>query len=167
MNGMPSDQALTALATQLGEQLQRRGWSVATAESCTGGWIAKTLTDVAGSSAWFGYGVASYSNDAKQSLLGVSSPTLELQGAVSEACVREMLDGVVRLSAAQVAVAVSGIAGPDGGTLDKPVGTVWFALCWNHRITTEQQQFAGDRETVRRQTVRHALERLLQGLGGF
>ena len=104
---------------------------MATAESCTGGWIAKTLTDVPGSSAVFGYGVVSYSNGAKESILGVRNATLETHGAVSEQVVEEMADGVLHLSGADLAVAVSGIAGPDGGTVDKPVGTVW--VTWGSR----------------------------------
>lgn len=137
------------------------GKTLATAESCTGGWIAKAITDVPGSSAAYGYGIVSYSNDAKQSLLGVSPATLEAHGAVSEATVREMAEGVARLSGADIGIAVSGIAGPDGGSDDKPVGSVWFA--WTTRgdggLTTDAalQRFAGDRDAVRRASVLHAL----------
>ena len=125
-----NDVELAELAADLGAALAERKLTVATAESCTGGWIAKVLTDVAGSSAWFSYGVVTYSNSAKQRVLHVSPATLERFGAVSERCVQEMATGAVRLSAARVAVAVSGVAGPDGGTPDKPVGTVWFAYRW-------------------------------------
>jgi len=144
---------------------------VATAESCTGGWIAKALTDVSGSSQCFGHGVVSYSNGAKESMLGVNPATLVQHGAVSEAVVVEMAAGVLALSGASLSVAVSGIAGPDGGTDDKPLGTVWLA--WAVRagkessISTKLQHFSGDRHAVRSQTVIVALqgirERLRQG----
>ncbi len=142
------------------------GKTVATAESCTGGWIAKALTDVPGSSAVLGYGIVSYSNAAKQSLLDVATASLAADGAVSEAVVREMADAALARAGADVAVAVSGIAGPDGGTPDKPVGTVWFA--WARMsdgaatIDAELQRFDGDREQVRRQTVVHALNGILE-----
>ena len=123
-----SDPELKALAARLGESLLARGASVATAESCTGGWIAKTLTDVPGSSAWFGAGIVSYSNRAKHELLGVPEDLLAAHGAVSEPAVLAMVDGCLHRSGADFAVAVSGIAGPDGGSEDKPVGTVWFAF---------------------------------------
>lgn len=135
---------------------------IATAESCTGGWIAKSLTDVAGSSAAFGFGVVSYSNDAKTRTLGVSDKALAEHGAVSEAVVREMAEGALRLSGADYAVAVSGIAGPGGGSEEKPVGTVWIA--WSGRdgsqwlTSVAQHRFDGDRDAVRRQTVTEALE---------
>jgi nicotinamide-nucleotide amidase len=134
---------------------------VATAESCTGGWIAKALTDVPGSSGCFGYGIVSYSNGAKESMLGVKSRTLAEHGAVSEPVVREMAQGTLRLSGADIAVAVSGIAGPDGGSDDKPVGTVWFA--WSIRglggVTTDTdlRRFEGNRDSIRMQTVIHGL----------
>lgn len=139
---------------------------VSTAESCTGGWIAKSITDVAGSSAVFAYGVVSYSNGAKESILGVKNQTLEEHGAVSEPVVEEMAEGVLHLSGADIAVAVSGIAGPDGGTEDKPVGTVWFA--WAVRdgadalVDTHCEQFTGDRDLVRELTVAHALQGVLE-----
>ena len=159
---MADDAGIRALSEQLVAALIACGKTLAAAESCTGGWIAKAVTDVAGSSAVFGYGIVSYSNDAKASLLGVSSATLEAHGAVSEATVREMAEGVVNLSAADIGVAVSGIAGPDGGSDDKPVGSVWFA--WTTRgsdglrTDAELQCFPGDRDDVRRATVLHALE---------
>ena len=162
---------IDTLAADLVGELIAAGKSVATAESCTGGWIAKSLTDVGGSSQCFGYGIVSYSNGAKESLLGVNPGTLHEHGAVSEAVVSEMAAGVLELSAADLAVAVSGIAGPDGGTDEKPVGTVWLA--WASRagdvvsIGTKRQHFSGDRHAIRVQTVIVALlgirERLKQG----
>ena len=153
---------LTALASRLVARMNAAGLQVATAESCTGGWIAKALTDVPGSSGCFAYGLVSYSNEAKQSLLGVSGETLEQFGAVSEQVVREMVQGALKLSGADIAVAVSGIAGPDGGSVDKPVGTVWFA--WATRSGEAQVKrclFDGDRKAVRAATVALALEKLL------
>ena len=158
--------SLQRLAAAVVADLAAAGKAVATAESCTGGWIAKSITDIAGSSAVFGYGIVSYSNGAKESLLGVKNKTLEDHGAVSEPVVEEMADGLLHLSGADIAVAVSGIAGPDGGTDDKPVGTVWFA--WAVRdgadalIDTSCQQFSGDRELVRELTVAHALQGVLE-----
>jgi nicotinamide-nucleotide amidase len=162
----PSDQDLEALAAKLGRALHVRGWRLAAAESCTGGWIAKALTDVAGSSQWFEGGVVSYSNAAKTELLGVSPDVLRAHGAVSEAAVRAMADGARRRFAADLAVAVSGIAGPDGGTQDKPVGTVHFAWAAPDAVTAARRVFAGGRESVRRQTVALALERLVELAGG-
>ena len=137
------------------------GKTVTTAESCTGGWIAKALTDVAGSSACFAYGIVSYSNGAKESLLGVAKQTLVDNGAVSEATVAAMASGALSLSGADMSVAVSGVAGPGGGSDEKPVGTVCFA--WASRdaghsaVATEVKHFSGDRDSVRSQTVEHAL----------
>jgi len=163
---MADNEALNTLATTLVKELSEAGKAVATAESCTGGWIAKTITDVPGSSACFGYGVVSYSNGAKESILGVSNQTLEENGSVSEPVVREMADGILSLSGADIAVAVSGVAGPDGGTADKPVGTVWFAWAVRrgsrHRIETELKHFKGDREAVRELTVAWALQGVLE-----
>jgi len=161
----PNDAELRMLAERLAERMRSEGKFVATAESCTGGWIAKALTDLPGSSDWFSYGIVSYSNAAKQDLLGVSPVTLVNHGAVSEAVVREMAEGAIKRGGADVAVAVSGVAGPSGGSPDKPVGTVWFA--WARldraglRSHAERRQFDGDREAVRRQTVAAALEGLL------
>lgn len=158
--------ALQQLAAAVVADLSASGKAVATAESCTGGWIAKSLTDIAGSSAVFGYGVVSYSNGAKESLLGVPNATIEAHGAVSQPVVEEMARGALRLSGADIAVAVSGIAGPDGGTDDKPVGTVWFA--WAVRdgssalTDTTCERFKGDRELVRELTVAHALQGILE-----
>lgn len=158
------------LSASLVAQLAAGGRVLATAESCTGGWIAKSLTDVPGSSAVLGYGIVSYSNDAKERLLGVNAQTLQSHGAVSEATVREMAEGALRVSGADIAVAVSGVAGPDGGTEDKPVGTVWFAWAVRAGDTTtsaaERQHFAGDRDAVRRQSVRTALEGIRVRLAG-
>lgn len=155
---------IAQLARRTGEALLAAGRTVATAESCTGGWIAKALTDVAGSSSWFGTGLVTYSNEAKRALLGVRGETLEDHGAVSEETVREMAAGALAAGGADIAVAVSGIAGPDGGTPDKPVGTVWFAWATaaeEPRVTAECRHFRGDRETVRRRTVCHALDGVL------
>ena len=159
---MPDDPAISELATALVGELNRNNKAVVTAESCTGGWIAKALTDVPGSSGCFGYGIVSYSNGAKESILGVENRTLVEHGAVSEPVVREMAEGTLRLSGADISVAVSGVAGPDGGNDEKPVGTVWFA--WSMRgprgITTDTdlQRFEGNRESVRMQTVIHGLK---------
>lgn len=158
---MPDDHELESLALKLGRALRVRNWRLATAESCTGGWIAKALTDVPGSSQWFEGGVVSYSNSAKSSLLDVPSEVLAAHGAVSEQTVHAMADGARARLDTDLAVAVSGIAGPDGGMPDKPVGTVWFAWVTPHGTTTGRRHFAGGREAVRRQTVAFALERLV------
>ena len=157
---------LHELARQVGEQLLAQHQLLAVAESCTGGWVAKCLTDIAGSSGWFDRGFVTYSNDAKQTMLGVSAATLDAAGAVSEATVREMAAGVLKNSKADVAVAISGIAGPGGAMPGKPVGTVCFAWA---RAAGEQRaetcHFRGDREAVRRQSVAHALQGLLDDNG--
>jgi nicotinamide-nucleotide amidase len=158
----PTDKELEGLALKLGRALHVRGWRAAAAESCTGGWIAKVLTDVAGSSQWFEGGVVAYSNAAKTELLGVPGDVLAMHGAVSEETVRAMADGARRRFGAQLAVAVSGIAGPGGGTHDKPVGTVHFAWASPDTVTAARRIFAGSREAVRRQTVALALERLIE-----
>jgi nicotinamide-nucleotide amidase len=160
----PTDRDLEELALKLGRALHVRGWRVATAESCTGGWIAKVLTDVAGSSQWFEGGVVAYSNAAKTSFLGVASDLLAAHGAVSEEAVRAMAEGARARFAAELAVAVSGIAGPGGGSADKPVGTVHFAWATPAGVTGARRIFAGTRETVRRQTVALALERLVDAI---
>ncbi|WP_058554869.1 nicotinamide-nucleotide amidase [Thiohalocapsa sp. ML1] len=159
-----SDQ-LDQLAAELGRRLAGAGFMLATAESCTGGWIAKCVTDIAGSSGWLDRGFVTYSNAAKQDLLGVSAETLAVHGAVSEPVVREMAAGALARSAAQVAVAVSGVAGPGGGTDDKPVGRVCFGFALPGAVTTETRSFSGDRESVRRQAVAHALTRLIALVG--
>ncbi len=158
------DSALHSLAEQLGQVLGKRGLRLVVAESCTGGWLAKLLTDIPGSSAWFDYAVVSYSNAAKQTLLGVPATVLAEQGAVSQATVAAMAQGVMRHDAVDCAIAVSGIAGPSGGSADKPVGTVWLAWALGTVITTQQYRFPGDRDAVRRQAVSHALSGLLQRL---
>lgn len=163
---MADYESLQKLAEAVVGDLAAAGKAIATAESCTGGWIAKSITDIAGSSAVFGYGVVSYSNGAKESILGVKNETIETHGAVSEAVVEEMAGGVLHLSGSDIAVAVSGVAGPTGGTEEKPVGTVWFA--WAVRdgsaalIDTSCEHFSGDRELVRELTVAHALQGVLE-----
>ena len=156
----PTDRDLEKLAQKLGRALEKRGWRLATAESCTGGWIGKAVTDVAGSSQWFSGGIVAYSNAAKVGLLGVSGDVLAAHGAVSEETVCAMAEGARGRFAADIAVAVSGIAGPGGGTADKPVGTVHFAWAEPSGVTAARRIFAGSRETVRRLTVALALERL-------
>jgi nicotinamide-nucleotide amidase len=158
---LPTDRDLEELARSVGRALRARDWRLATAESCTGGWIAKALTDVAGSSQWFDGGVVSYSNDAKQRLLGVPGDVLQAHGAVSEPVARAMASGARAATGAAVAVAVSGIAGPGGGTPDKPVGTVWFAWALPGGTSAERLELRGDRQAVRRASVAYALERLL------
>ena len=159
---MANPESLAALAARVVQKLVARDLQIATAESCTGGWIAKALTDVAGSSACLGYGFVSYSNDAKESLLGVKHQTLLEQGAVSDAVVREMAAGAARVSQADVAVAVSGIAGPGGGTDDKPVGSVWIAWQVSGVADATLYRFVGDRDAVRLQTVGAALHGVLE-----
>jgi nicotinamide-nucleotide amidase len=162
-----TDRELLSLAERIGSRLRRRGQWVTTAESCTGGWIAKTLTDVAGSSEWFAEGFVTYSNDAKLRALGVSRAILKREGAVSEAVARAMASGALERSGASIAVAVTGIAGPGGAVPGKPVGTVWFCWAQRHgariRLRAERKRFRGNREAVRRSTVRWALARLLSG----
>lgn len=158
-----SDDELHRMADAVGKCLMAINQSLVTAESCTGGWIAKSLTDIAGSSAWFECGLAAYSYEAKEGLLGVRPETLLRHGAVSEETVLEMVSGALVKSGAGVAVAVTGIAGPSGGTEEKPVGTVWIA--WKRRGGYPHMQryhFDGDRESVRRQTVAAALDGLLK-----
>ncbi len=140
--------------------LQARGWMMATAESCTGGLIAAACTDLAGSSLWFERGFVTYSNEAKTEMLGVDPALIETHGAVSEVVARAMAFGAVRHSRAQAGVAVTGVAGPGGGTPDKPVGLVWFGFSVNGGLTSEKQHFSGDRAAVRAATVAHALRRL-------
>ncbi|MFO7285222.1 MAG: RNA 2',3'-cyclic phosphodiesterase [Gammaproteobacteria bacterium] len=158
---VPTDAELESLARRLGEALAARGWTAATAESCTGGWISKAITDIAGSSRWFGAGYVVYSNDAKTKTLGVPAELIAEAGAVSEPVVTALAEAARERAGADIAVAVSGIAGPGGGTPEKPVGTVWFAWAGPHGTVTERQQFDGDREAVRRQTVALALEGLI------
>ncbi|MGD8378611.1 MAG: nicotinamide-nucleotide amidase [Gammaproteobacteria bacterium] len=150
---------MAVLAERVGRTLEQRGLRLATAESCTGGWIAKTLTDTPGSSAWFERGFVTYSNEAKQDMLGVSGRTLAEHGAVSETTAGEMARGALARSRAEMAVAVTGIAGPEGGSADKPVGTVWLAWAGpGDTLETTRVLLQGDREAVRRQTVELALK---------
>lgn len=152
------------LAQALAAKLRQRDWMLATAESCTGGLIAAACTDLAGSSDWFERGFVSYSNAAKTELLGVPAALIEAHGAVSEPVARAMADGALAHSKAQVSVAVTGIAGPTGGSKDKPVGTVWFGWCIDGRTDTETHCFAGNRAAVRAQTVQQALRGLMTRL---
>ena len=153
---------MDVLAAQVGGALKAHGLMLATAESCTGGGVAQAITAIAGSSAWFERGFITYSNQSKQQMLGVTEATLIGHGAVSEATVRAMVAGALEHSAAQVALAVSGIAGPDGGTPDKPVGTVWFAWGVKHgAMSAHWHRLPGDRAEVRAQAVRIALQGVL------
>ncbi len=159
---MAETESIATLSEALVSELIQSGSWLSVAESCTGGWIAKALTDIAGSSQCFGYGIVSYSNGAKESMLGVNPASLNEHGAVSDAVVREMAAGVLNLSGADYAVAVSGIAGPDGGTEEKPVGTVWFGWAVRNSkkpsIDTEKHIIKGDREAVRTRTVIIAMQ---------
>lgn len=150
------------LAELLGTALQARAWQVTTAESCTGGGVAQAITSVPGSSAWFEYGFVCYGNSAKAALLGVSEASLRRWGAVSEPVVREMAEGARRVSGANLAVAVSGIAGPGGGSVDKPVGTVWLAWSLAEGTTARCLHLQGDRATIREQAECEALRGLLE-----
>ena len=149
-------------AEQLATALRERGWMLATAESCTGGMIAAACTDLAGSSEWFERGFITYSDAAKTELLGVDAALIEANGAVSEVVARAMAFGAVRHSRGQVSVAVTGVAGPTGGSPQKPVGTVWFGFQVDGQLTSETRRFDGDRAAVREATVQHALRRLLE-----
>jgi len=153
------------LCIQLADALRARGLMLATAESCTGGLIAGACTDLSGSSDWFERGFVTYSNAAKTELLGVPAALIDAHGAVSEPVARAMAEGAVAHSHAGLSVAVTGVAGPTGGSADKPVGTVWFGWCVNGVTHSEHQRFDGDRATVRAATVRHALAGLLARLG--
>jgi nicotinamide-nucleotide amidase len=158
----PTDAELAALALRLGRALAARNLRVAAAESCTGGWIAKALTDIPGSSQWLEGSVVAYSNAAKSTLLGVQAGTIAAYGAVSEPVVRALAEGARARFGVPLTVAVSGVAGPDGGTPDKPVGTVWFAWANGRETTAACEHFEGDREAVRRSSVAFALRRLLE-----
>ncbi|MDD4979277.1 MAG: nicotinamide-nucleotide amidohydrolase family protein [Gallionella sp.] len=158
---------MNILSAQVGALLKAHGLMLATAESCTGGGVAQLITDVAGSSAWFERGFVTYSNLSKQQMLDVPIATLELHGAVSEATVREMVSGALVHSNAQVALAVSGVAGPDGGSIEKPVGTVWFA--WGYKqgaCTARVHHLQGSRAEVRAQAVAIALRGVVELLSG-
>jgi nicotinamide-nucleotide amidase len=153
-----SDSSLRSLAERVGALLLAASRRVATAESCTGGWVAKCLTDIAGSSQWFERGYVTYSNLAKEQSIGVAASVIETFGAVSRPTAEQMAAGALHDSGADIAVAITGIAGPDGGTVDKPVGLVWFALARRAAApVAEQHHFAGDREAIRRAAVATAL----------
>ena len=152
---------LYGLVADLAYFLQKRNWLLASAESCTGGLIAAACTELAGSSEWFERGFVSYSNAAKTELLGVDAALIERHGAVSEEVARAMAQGAISRSCAQVALAVTGVAGPSGGSAAKPVGTVWFGWATPAGVVTEMRHFDGDRRRVREQTVLHALQRLV------
>lgn len=156
------DAALRRLAERVGEALLRSRQRLTSAESCTGGWVAKCVTDIPGSSQWFGRGYVCYSNEAKMELLGVAPGVLETFGAVSRPCAEQMAVGALHAAHADIAVAVTGIAGPDGGSAEKPVGLVWFALAQSAAAPrSERRLFSGDREAIRRAAVATALELLL------
>jgi nicotinamide-nucleotide amidase len=162
----PTDVDLQQLARAVGDRLLARAETLVTAESCTGGWIAKACTDVSGSSRWFQGGVIAYSNALKAALLGVSEGLMAQHGAVSEPVARAMARGALRNSRADLALAITGIAGPGGGAPGKPVGTVWLAWVWHEqdgslRSEARRERFPGGRDEVRRRAVRCALERLL------
>ncbi|WDW96071.1 nicotinamide-nucleotide amidase [Salmonella enterica] len=158
-----TDSELMRLSEQVGLALKARGATVTTAESCTGGWLAKAITDIAGSSAWFERGFVTYSNEAKAQMIGVREETLAQHGAVSEPVVVEMAIGALKAARADFSVAISGIAGPDGGSEEKPVGTVWFAFAsGSGEGITRRECFSGDRESVRRQATTYALQTLWQ-----
>ncbi len=162
----PSGLDAQSECAQLAELLTARGWLLATAESCTGGLIAAACTEAAGASDWFDRGFVTYSNEAKRTVLGVDPTLLETHGAVSEPVVRAMTEGTIAHSGARLALAVTGVAGPGGGSADKPVGTVWFGWSVDGELRSERRQFEGDRSTVRHATVLYALQTavlLLQG----
>ncbi|MFL6563319.1 MAG: CinA family protein [Burkholderiales bacterium] len=154
------------LAKRLGARLKGANEMLATAESCTGGWAAQVVTSVSGSSAWFERGFVTYSNAAKQELLGVRAETLRAHGAVSEETAREMARGALERSQGTIAVSITGVAGPGGGTAEKPVGTVCFAWARAGEVRAELHRFAGDREAIRRQSVIVALEGVMRALDG-
>lgn len=164
-----ADAELERLAIRVGRHLLASGKRVATAESCTGGWISKVITDIAGSSDWFAVGYVTYANETKEQLLGVPHKVLMLNGAVSRATACAMARGALTKSGVQIAVAVTGIAGPGGAVRGKPVGTVWLAWAFRHgratRIVAQLEHFRGNRNAVRRKTVRTALVGLLRVLG--
>ncbi|MGX5651646.1 CinA family protein [Hydrogenophaga borbori] len=158
------DAATLDLVTELAARLRARGAMMASAESCTGGLIAAACTELSGSSEWFERGFVTYSNAAKTDSLGVPAALIAAHGAVSEPVARAMAAGAVAHSAARCALAVTGVAGPTGGSADKPVGTVWFGWCTPAGVASEYRRFDGDRAAVRAQAVRHALAGLLQRL---
>lgn len=164
MSDLSNSQTLTTITQQLGEMLCKKNAKLTTAESCTGGGISEAITAVSGSSQWFEFGFVTYANSAKQQLLGVSKQTLDQYGAVSEQVVEQMAQGAIQQSRADYAIAVSGIAGPEGGTEEKPVGTVW--VCWQTptQSWTQKLMLPGDRQAVRTAAVKKSLQQLLQHL---
>ena len=162
VNDSSSFDAAQALTRQLAERLMAKGLMMAAAESCTGGMIAAACTDLAGSSAWFERGFVCYSNDAKTELLGVPAALIAEHGAVSEPVVRAMAQGALQHSQAQVSVAVTGVAGPGGGSAGKPVGSVWFGWATPAGVVTQLCRFEGDRHQVRQASVQHAMQRLAE-----
>ena len=162
VNDSSSFDVAQALTRQLAERLMAKGLMMAAAESCTGGMIAAACTDLAGSSAWFERGFVSYSNEAKTELLGVPAALIAEHGAVSEPVVRAMAQGALQHSNAQVSVAVTGVAGPGGGSAGKPVGSVWFGWATPAGVVTQLCRFEGDRHQVRQASVRHAMQRLAE-----
>ena len=157
---------MNALAKKLGKRLKRRRAMLVTAESCTGGWVAQAVTAISGSSDWFERGFVTYSNAAKREMLGVRKKTLRKYGAVSEETAREMASGALKKSDATIAVSITGIAGPTGGSNSKPVGMVCFAFATSRGVSSETHRFKGNRESVRRQSVIRALEGILEVLRG-
>lgn len=158
-----SDVELQQLTSQVARCLLDINWKLSVAESCTGGWLGKCCTDLAGSSLWFDRGFITYSNQAKQDLLGVKASTLTQFGAVSEYTASEMAQGALAKSMTDISVAITGIAGPDGGTIDKPVGTVWLAWLTKHSVVkTQRCHFEGDRDSIRRQAVKLALQGIIE-----
>ena len=153
---------ITQLAQLLGNQLSAKGWQISSAESCTGGGVGYVITSISGSSAWFKKGFITYSNDAKRDMLGVSEHTLNQYGAVSATTVQEMAQGAAKQANAEVAVAISGIAGPDGGTPEKPVGTVWFGFFINGQNSSQKLLIDGDRQTIRIKAIEFALSNTLK-----
>ena len=159
-------QETLSLAADLVATCQTRDVMIATAESCTGGGVARAITAVPGSSNWFGYGFVSYANDAKQRMLNVSAQAIEQHGAVSETVVIQMATGALACSGADYAIAISGIAGPNGGNEDKPVGTVWFAWAGPQGVSAQKHLLSGDRHAVREQAVEISLKQLLHHIAG-
>lgn len=160
------DQSIEYLVVQLSEKLKKRAWKLITVESCTGGGLAYTLTSLPGSSEWFECGYVTYSNESKERLIGVNSLTLNTFGAVSEQTAREMAEGALQKNSAHLTIAITGIAGPDGGTKEKPVGTTWIACAGHHAHTQARVDIlSGSRREVREQAIKLALETALQFLG--
>lgn len=157
-----ADDALIQIAIEVGKALQANGWMLATAESCTGGWVGEVVTAVAGSSRWFDRGFITYSNASKIELLGIRNETLDSHGAVSEAVATEMANSALKRSLANITVAITGIAGPDGGSAEKPVGTVCFAWATPNETSCITALFDGDRQAIRQQAVLFALKGVLQ-----